>query len=140
MYFQVQRTIKRKLWMEFGMRGNYKWIDIIDNIVSKYNNTKHRTIGLKPNQVNKANEKKLLSTVFIVPKVALPSKFKVGDFVRIADYGNIFAKKYTPGWSVAIYKIIKVKLTKPPVYVLQNTADNEELIQTFYPEELQKTK
>lgn len=136
----MQRTIKRKLWIEFGIRGTYKWIDIIDDIVSKYNNTKHRTIGLKPVQVNKSNEKRLLATVYNIPKVALPSKFKVGDHVRIADYGDIFAKKYTPSWSVAIYKVIEVKFTNPPVYVLKNTADNQKLLKTFYSEELQKTR
>ena len=26
-------------------------------------------------------------------------KFKVGDYVRISKYKNIFAKGYTPNWS-----------------------------------------
>ena len=33
------------------------------------------------------------------------SKFKVGDHVRISKYKNIFAKGYTPHWSVEIFVI-----------------------------------
>ena len=36
--------------------------------------------------------------------------FKVGNYVRISKYKNIFAKEYTPNWS-EVFVIRKVKTT-----------------------------
>ena len=36
-------------------------------------------------------------------------KFKVGDYVRISEYKNIFAKGYAPNWSEEVFVIKKVK-------------------------------
>ena len=67
---------------------------MLDDIVKKYNNTVHRTMKMKPNDVisdsyakynEYSNEK--------------DPKFKVGDHERISKYKNIFAKGYTPNWS-----------------------------------------
>ena len=35
-------------------------------------------------------------------------KFKVGDYVRISKYKNIFVKGYTPNWS-EVFVISKIK-------------------------------
>ena len=35
------------------------------------------------------------------------SKFKVGDYIRISKYKNIFAKGYTPNWSEEVFGIKK---------------------------------
>ena len=65
-------------------------------------------------------------------------KFKVGDRIRISKYKNIFAKGYMPNWSEEIFIIIKIKNTVPWTYVL-NDLNGEEIIGTFYENELQKT-
>ena len=70
------------------------YFDVLDDIVSKYNNTYHKTIKMKPLDVGnnsfaeyngESNEKY--------------PKFKVGDHVRISKFKNIFAKGYTLNWS-----------------------------------------
>ena len=66
-------------------------------------------------------------------------KFKVGDHVRISKYKNIFAKRYMPNWSEEIFVISKIKNTVPWTYVLNDLKD-EEIIGTFYENELQSTK
>ena len=66
-------------------------------------------------------------------------KFKVGDHVRISKYKNIFAKGYMPNWSEEIFIIKKIKNTVPLTYIL-NDLNGEEIIVTFYENELQKTK
>lgn len=33
------RTLKRKLYMEFSLQGNYKWIEKLDRVIDNYNNT-----------------------------------------------------------------------------------------------------
>ena len=69
------------------------YINVLDNIFDKYNNTVHRTIKMKPIDAtsdsyaewNKDSNKK-------------NPKFKVGNYVRISKYKNIFAKSCTPNW------------------------------------------
>ena len=37
-------------------------------------------------------------------------KFKVGDYVRISKYKNIFAKGYMPNWSKKFLISVKLKI------------------------------
>lgn len=55
------RTLKNKLYNYFSLRGSYKWIDVLAAITDEYNETRHRTIGCKPSQVDKSNEKDILN-------------------------------------------------------------------------------
>ena len=36
------------MWKYFYIKGTYKWIDILDGLVSNYNGTKHSVILMKP--------------------------------------------------------------------------------------------
>ena len=65
-------------------------------------------------------------------------KFKVGDYVRISKYKNIFAKGYMPNWSEEVFISSKIKNTVPWTYII-NDLNGEEIIGTFYEKELQKT-
>ena len=110
------------------------YIDKLDDIVKKYNNTYHTSIKMKPVDVK--------GNTYIDFKKEVNDKsrkFKVGDQVRISKYKNIFAKGYMPNWSEEIFIIKKIKNTVPWTYVL-NDLNGEEIIGTFYENELQKTK
>ena len=65
-------------------------------------------------------------------------KLKVGDYVRISKYKNIFAKGYTSNWPEEVFIIGKIKNTVPWTYVI-NDLNDEEITGTFYEKELQKT-
>ena len=108
-------------------------IDKLDHIVNEYNNTYHRTIKIKPADVkdNTYND----SSKDVNDK---DPRFKVGDQVRISKYKNIFAKGYTPNCSKEVFVIKEDKNTAPWTYVI-NDLNREEIIGTFYEEELQKT-
>ena len=66
-------------------------------------------------------------------------KFKVGDHVRISKDENIFTKRYISNWSEEIFIIKKIKNTVLWTYVI-NDLNGEEIIGTFYENELQGTK
>ena len=66
-------------------------------------------------------------------------KFKFGDQVRTSRYKNIFAKEYRPNWSEEIFIIKKIKNTVRWTYVI-NDLNGEEIIGTFYENELQSIK
>ena len=64
-------------------------------------------------------------------------KYKLGDYVRISKYKNIFAKGYTPNWSEEVFIIEKVKNTVLWTYVI-NDLNSDEIVGTFDEKELQK--
>ena len=81
------------------------YIDKLDDIVKKYNNTYHKSIKMKPVDVK--------DNTYIDFKKEINDKnpkFKVCDHVRISKYNNIFAKGYMPNWSEEIFVIKKIKI------------------------------
>ena len=64
------------------------YIDKLDDIVNKYNNTYHSTIKMKP--VNVRSSTYINSSKEINAK---DPKFKIEDVVKISNYKNIFAKR-----------------------------------------------
>lgn len=137
---RFNRTLKNKMWKEFSLRGTFKWIDILENLVSTYNNTVHRTIAMKPKDVSRKNAERLLHRVYVKPSNhSVRKRFKVGDKVRISKFKNIFAKGYTPNWSTEIFTVAKVIETNPPTYKLKDYQD-EPIAGGFYEQELLRTK
>ena len=70
------------------------YIDKLDDIVNKYNNTYHSTIKMKPVDVK--------SNTYINSSKEINDedpKFKIGDIVRISKYKNNFTKGYVPNCS-----------------------------------------
>ena len=51
---------------------------------------------------------------------------------------NVFGKGYTPNWSEKVLVIKEVQNTVPWTYVI-NELNREEIVGTFYENELQKT-
>lgn len=136
---RFNRTLKEKMWKEFSYNGNHKWLNIYDKLVNQYNDTKHRTINMKPKNVNKSNESIILSTKYNHIKMFEPYKFNVGDAVRISKYKHIFEKGYTPNWTTEIFNIRKIQNTSPVTYLLQDYK-GAPIKGCFYEQELMKTK
>ena len=127
------RTLKNKLYKHMTATGKNVYYDVLDDVVNKYNNTKHSTIKMKPIDVK--NNKR----VYIDEHNEKDSKFKASDGVRISRYKNIFAKGYAPNWSSEIFIVNKINDTMPYTYNLKDLND-EEIIGSFYDKELQKTE
>lgn len=135
------RTIKQLLWKEFSYIGKYNWLEILQDIVDKYNSTIHSTTKMAPKNITQKHVKKLLSTVYKKQnKINLSLNiFKKGDKVRISKYRHIFAKSYLPMWSQEIFTISQIHKTHPITYSLVD-AKNQPILGKFYSQELQKTK
>ena len=128
------RTLKSKLYKHMTAIGKNVYYDVLDDVVNKYNNTKHSTIKMKPIDVKDNNNR-----VYIDEHNEKRSRFKVGDRVKISKFKNIFAKGYTPNWSKEIFIVDKINDTVPYTYNLKYLND-EEIISSFYDQELQITK
>ena len=127
------RTLKNKLYKHMTATGKNVYYHALDDVVNKYNNTKHSTIKMKPIDVK--NNKR----VHIDEHNEKDGRFKVGDRVRISKFKNIFAKGYAPNWSKEIFIVDKINDTVPYMYNLKDLND-EEIIGSFYHKELQKTE
>ena len=127
------RTLKNKLYKHMTATGKNVYYDVLDDVVNKYNITKHSTIKMKPIDVK--NNK----IMYIDEHNEKDSKFKVRDRVRISRYKNIFAKGYAPNWSSEIFIVHKINDTVPYTFNLK-VLNDEEIIGSFYDRELQKTK
>lgn len=138
---RVNRTLKNKMWRQFSLQGNYKWLDVLSDIVADYNNTNHRTIKMKPINVKKKDVKRLLQTVYSHLKTVDPrkQKLKVKDYVRISKYREAFSKGYTPNWSNEIFQIRKIHRSNPRTYLLKDQ-EGDQIQGGFYEHELQKVK
>ena len=76
-------TIKNKVYKYMTSISKNVYIDKLDDIVDKYNNTKHRTINMKPIDVKD-------NTYINIDKEVNDKypQFKVGDHVRMSKYKN----------------------------------------------------
>ena len=78
------RTLKNKIFKHMTAISKNVYVDVLDDIVNKYNNTVHKTIKMKPIDVtddsfaeyNEESNKK-------------DPKFKISDHVRISKYKNL---------------------------------------------------
>ena len=127
------RTLKNKLYKHMMATGKNVYYDVLDDVVTKYNNTKHSTIKMKPKYVKNDNKR-----VYIDEHNEKDSRFKVGDRVRISKFKNIFAKGYTPNWRKEIFVANKINDTVPYTYNIKDLND-EEIIGSFYDRELQNS-
>lgn len=137
---RVIRTLKERLYKYFSLNGTYRWIEVLPDIVTEYNNRKHRTLGgIKPVDVNAKNEKEILHSVYKHIKISASRRYKVGDIVRVSKSKHVFSKGYTPNWSTELFKISQVRITNPTTYLLEDM-QGRPIKGGFYEEELQKTK
>ena len=134
------RTMKEKMFKYFSANSTYRYIDVLDDMVRKYNNTKHSSIKMTPTAASdKQNEGRVfLNLLGIKQHVNLVPKFSIGEKVRITKKKSTFEKGYTPRWTEEIFIISKVQYTDPITYKITDT-NGEEIQGTFYEKELQKT-
>ena len=95
------RTLKSKIYKYMTSVSKNK----LNHVVDEYNNTYHTTIKMKPIDVK---DNTYINTDKEIHDKG--PKFKVGDYVRISKYKNIFAKGCTPNWSEEVFVIKKLKI------------------------------
>ena len=113
--------------------GKNVYFNVLDDIVDKYKNTYYSSIKMKPKDVTDNS-----FVEYIEESNKKDPKFKVGDYVRIFKYKNIFAKGYTPNWSEEIFVVKEIKNTVPWTYAVSDL-NGDETVGSFFEKELQKT-
>ena len=113
---QWSRTMKEKMFKYFSANNTKKYIDILDEMVNNYNNTKHSSIKMTPVE---ASNKKSKNRVWLnlngkARTNPVEPKFSVGDKVRITKKKSNFEKGYTPRWTEEVFTVLQIQYTDPP--------------------------
>ena len=119
------RTFRNEIYKYMTSISRNVYIDKLNEIIEKYNNTYHRTIKMKPLDVNPS-----INFDFNQENNKEDPKVKVGANVRIPKSKNIFGKSFVPNWFNEVFVIKKVKNTIPRAYVISNL-NGEEIVQAF---------
>ena len=125
------------MYKKFTENNNTIFYNIIDDLVNKYNNKYHSTIKMNPVEGSKKINENKIKNIHNLKKTTKPSKFKIGDRVRISLEKYIFEKSYETNWTEEIFTIYDIKYSNVPYYYLQDLND-EKIEGSFYEQELQK--
>lgn len=136
------RSLKSRIFKYLTHTNSLTFIDKLDDFVKAYNSSYHSTIKMAPIDVNDRNILQVYEN--ITDSQRLPkknkkkrSKVKVGDYVRISKFKNVFAKGYLKNYTEEVFKVKVVVRRNPIVYRLVDL-NNEEIKGIFYEPEVQK--
>lgn len=136
---QIQR-LKNALYKKLMLFNTFNWLQFLDETVDELNALKHSRLKLSANEITTKNQKQVFDS-FYRPKmnnnVKRKLKFKIGDYVRIAQPKFIFNRSYDTRFSALPFKIINANL-KYNTYRLMDH-DNKIMERSYYEEELRKT-
>jgi hypothetical protein len=137
------RTLKQKLYRYFAEKQTLNWTGVLDKIVSGLNNSKSRTHGMKPIDVNHSNAQHVHEILYgdtLKGKSRKKPKLKAGDSVRMSLTKGVFQKGYLPSWNDEILVVNEVKSKTNPIMAKVKDEEGEPFKGQFYPEELQKIR
>ena len=137
---RLNRTLKEKIWRYFTHHNTHRYIDVLQDFVNAYNNSRHRIIGMAPAKVTKKDEKRLWQKQFghLEDSEEQTTKFNVGDQVRVSTVKNPFEKGYWGNWSEEVFRIKDIRKNHAiPMFIVEDST-GEVLKGAFYAEQLQK--
>jgi hypothetical protein len=133
---RFNRTLKGSMWRYFTHASTGRYIDVLPQLVSSYNNTYHRSIKMTPSEVTAQNEDIVRSRLYQPKQLPIKWKYKVGQTVRIKQSKQTFKKGYESAWTEEIFTIASLYPSDPPTYVLKDFLD-ETIKGKFYEAEIQ---
>ena len=129
------RTIKSRLQKELHGKV-FRWIDLLQQTCKNYNNTPHRSIGMKPIEVTAENRKQVYKRLYPYYGLTVVCRLKIGDKVRRALEKKKFDKGYTENWSQEIFIVNSVKQSNAVCYYTIKSLANESVPGIFYYQQL----
>jgi len=136
---RFNRTLKGVMWRYLTRASTGRYIDVLTQLVSSYNNTYHRSIKMTPSEVNAQNESLVRKRLYPEQNPSIRWKYKVGQSVRMKQTKRVFKKGYEPAWTEEIFTISSLFPSDPPTYILKDLL-GEEIKGKFYEQEIQLVK
>lgn len=147
------KTIKGKLFRFMMKQRSKRYIDVLQDVITSYNNTPHRSLGQSPSSINKLNEDESRLNQYLlrrhkgrastkiekktVRKRKRRFKYKIGQVVRISHIRGLFDRSYSQKWTGELFKVdTRHKRENIPVYTLEDWS-GDRVEGSFYESELQ---
>ena len=137
---RFNRSLRELMMKKFVKSNNTVWYNILPELIKIYNNRYHRTIKMKPIDVNKTN-KKHIKMIYNYDITNKKPKYKINDVVRISLKRRELFDKPTGNikWSEELFRIYKINKSNVITYQIKDM--NDEIIRgQFYEKELQLSK
>ena len=88
-------------------KSTSRWIDVLPDIVRSYNGSYHRSIGMAPRAVTKADQDRIWTRLYGDGDTeSKRSRIADGSMVRINRVKGLFEKGYMPNWVCVGYSYI----------------------------------
>jgi hypothetical protein len=145
---RVNRTLQNLIYRYMTENETRKYFDVIQDLVSSYNNRGHRTLKyLTPNEAEmEENQEKVLDALNThytkhVSGTNKKTKFKLNDLVRIKKESGKFARGYEEQFTRETFRIHSIRKRMPVIMFILKSVDKDDIIKGgFYSNELQKVK
>ena len=101
------RTLREMLNKYMTAYKTTRYIDVLDKMITNYNNSKHTTILFAPNEANKhIDEIQKINTRRYNKAIQKEVHFRIGDKVRCIINLEAFQKHTLPKWSKQVHTIV----------------------------------
>jgi hypothetical protein len=112
------RFYKNAIHKHFTATQTTQWIDYLPGLLNSYNHTPHSSLkGMSPNDAEKRETDTRNIAHEQLVKDAKPSKFEIGDTVRVLKKKNVFSKGYEIRYSIQRFTIERIEGKN---YILSN--------------------
>lgn len=136
---KYNKFLKTHLSRYMTLHNTLRYIDILQDVVTSYNNTYNTVTGYKPVDVNETNAKEIFLRMYGSPndwfKNLKKPKFQLGTHVRITRQKGKFEKGYEETYTREIFVISKILNTNPREYKIKSLK-GDEIEGRFYEKEL----
>lgn len=86
------------MWKRLSLQGNYKWYDVLQELVAEYNIIIRRSIGIKPKDVTLNHEENLVKLLNATNYKVEKPQFNVGNHVYVSRC-KTDKRKIITGWA-----------------------------------------
>ena len=143
---RFNRTLRMKLEKLRESNPKFKFEESLQMIINAYNNSVHRSIKMKPVDVNIDTQDIAFKNLYggktymqmLTQANSKKAKFSVGDFVRIKLDKETFQRGYHRLWSDQAFRISRIITTGQVITYYLRDSKNLELDRRYYEKELQK--
>lgn len=121
-FFRWNRTLKTRMWRYFTHHNTFRYLDVLQKLVSAYNHSPHRTLGCKPAEVTPATLPAIAQRIYdnAKPRKLGKFKFQLSDYVRLSKYKGLFEKGYESSFTREIFQICDRAARPKPVYKVRD--------------------
>jgi hypothetical protein len=141
---RFNRTLKNRIWTYFTSNNTKRYVNVLGDIVSAYNNTVHRSTRMRPIDIDgeQAAQKAWYQLYYHATSTGAqrpkkpPKPLPLEQRVRIAKWKGGFEKGYIPNWSREHFTIRKHLPHPQSLYNIED-ASGEPIEGAFYNAELQ---